>query len=191
MGSGDGIRLYTYILKSQSLLLFIFGLSFNYEYDVRHRLKKSCIPGPNMCNIPMTPLGAGLCGNTWMREKHKYILAFSMFLLILFGLTLCLLFHERIHIPHFIFFFENWNKRSESLSEIKTYKKYKLLKKSIGENEINIHKDPFTENGLKYLNHSNTFYSIGPDRVDQKLKILYDPTNGIFSSGDIMVKKYE
>jgi hypothetical protein len=43
--------------------------------------------------------------------------------------------------------------------------------------------DPFASAPLKTI--AGRYYSIGPDRVDNKLSIIYDPTNGSWSSGDI------
>lgn len=42
--------------------------------------------------------------------------------------------------------------------------------------------DPF---GQKYKGINHLFYSVGADGVDQNTAILYDPTNGTISSGDI------
>ena len=42
--------------------------------------------------------------------------------------------------------------------------------------------DPFAQN-FKAINHM--FYSVGPDGIDQKAAVPYDPTNGTISSGDI------
>jgi hypothetical protein len=49
--------------------------------------------------------------------------------------------------------------------------------------------DPFSGKGFIYQLVSDgtnyTLYSIGPVRVDDARQILYDPTNGTVSSGDI------
>jgi len=46
--------------------------------------------------------------------------------------------------------------------------------------------DPFTSSTLKC--QKGIIYSIGPDLIDNYSYIRYDPTNGIISSGDIIVK---
>ena len=53
-----------------------------------------------------------------------------------------------------------------------------------------------SENGDIFIKSSFKFngkyaYSVGPDGVDDKLEIIYDPTNGTISPGDIIVFKYE
>lgn len=47
--------------------------------------------------------------------------------------------------------------------------------------------DYFDGNKLKFIKQNGTliFYSIGPDKIDDKALILYDPSNGIVSRGDI------
>lgn len=47
--------------------------------------------------------------------------------------------------------------------------------------------DPFTGEALRPLPGSNDLYSIGPDRIDQQGALIYNPTNGIISDGDIIV----
>lgn len=47
--------------------------------------------------------------------------------------------------------------------------------------------DYFSTTTLK--SESGMLYSIGPDRNDDSLRIIYDPTNGIFSRGDITLKE--
>jgi hypothetical protein len=51
-------------------------------------------------------------------------------------------------------------------------------------------KDPFSDTDFVYGRVRDTFfiYSIGPDLVDDKVGIIYDPTNGTVSSGDILGK---
>ncbi len=49
--------------------------------------------------------------------------------------------------------------------------------------------DPFVEGSFK--RKSNAIYSVGPDGLDDHIKILYDPTNGILSRGDILVLRYD
>ena len=46
--------------------------------------------------------------------------------------------------------------------------------------------DPFTTSTL--ISYNNFIYSIGPDKIDNYALIVYDPTNGIISRGDILVK---
>ncbi len=45
--------------------------------------------------------------------------------------------------------------------------------------------DPFS--GLGYLRHASVEYSVGPDQQDQQMKVIYDPSNGTVSAGDIPV----
>ena len=54
-------------------------------------------------------------------------------------------------------------------------------------------KDPYTNAPyrLKDASPAVWVYSIGPDRLDQKGEILYDPTNGMVSIGDIWVEDDE
>jgi hypothetical protein len=56
-----------------------------------------------------------------------------------------------------------------------------------------IPKDPFTQDntlGYKKLDkHTITIWSIGPDAKDNIGEMAYDPTNGVFSEGDILVFK--
>lgn len=96
---------------------------------------------------------------------------------------------NNINIPQPQFFMNDWEVRSESLLEYYAWKKYRELKLSIQNNSENIYDDPFSEDGLKFSNQFDIYYSIGPDRVDQFLEVIYDPTNGVFSAGDIEVKK--
>lgn len=46
--------------------------------------------------------------------------------------------------------------------------------------------DPFS--GEDYRTSGTLKYSLGPDMIDDKALIIYDPTNGTFSSGDIPVR---
>ena len=46
------------------------------------------------------------------------------------------------------------------------------------------------ENPGYMINH-DIIYSTGPDGVDDKTAILYDPTNGTTSRGDIAIRKQE
>ncbi|MBN1902943.1 hypothetical protein JW926_16590 [Candidatus Sumerlaeota bacterium] len=48
--------------------------------------------------------------------------------------------------------------------------------------------DPFTEK--EPFRKESFFYSIGPDKKDQKGAVFYDPTNGTTSSGDIFFIKF-
>ena len=63
--------------------------------------------------------------------------------------------------------------------------------KIIAENNIYsqllLKNDCFSTTTLK--NANNRIYSIGPDRIDNFAKIIYDPTNGTFSTGDIIIKQ--
>ncbi len=43
--------------------------------------------------------------------------------------------------------------------------------------------DPFT--GNPYPEVDGVSYSLGPDQIDHQLAVVYDPTNGTFSPGDI------
>ena len=67
-----------------------------------------------------------------------------------------------------------------------TMEKYKLFTHERG------FKDVFDNKALKYalINNDIIFYSIGPDRIDNKASIIYDITNGIISIGDIVPQKY-
>lgn len=49
--------------------------------------------------------------------------------------------------------------------------------------------DPFSERPFRTKSNEDRLqvYSIGPDRIDNKLFQTYDPTNGLFSEGDIVV----
>jgi hypothetical protein len=46
-------------------------------------------------------------------------------------------------------------------------------------------KDPFTDNAYRWSDERQSYYSVGPDRVDQLAREQYDPKNGDFSPGDI------
>ena len=46
-------------------------------------------------------------------------------------------------------------------------------------------KDPFSEQPYLWDSASKTFYSIGPDKLDDQNLLQYDPTNGTISNGDI------
>lgn len=48
--------------------------------------------------------------------------------------------------------------------------------------------DPFSNKKLAIIKEENQFilYSHGPDYIDNKATIVYDPTNGTISSGDII-----
>lgn len=50
--------------------------------------------------------------------------------------------------------------------------------------------DPFTATTLRYYDSADrrVIYSLGPDREDQRGALTYDPTNGSFSAGDIMIR---
>jgi hypothetical protein len=45
--------------------------------------------------------------------------------------------------------------------------------------------DPFSEKPYLWQPSEGCFYSVGPDRTDNRLEKRYDPTNGTLSSGDI------
>lgn len=54
-------------------------------------------------------------------------------------------------------------------------------------------KDPFSKSGndslkyvINYSNNSYSIYSVGPDGIDNSYAIIYDPTNGTQSAGDIV-----
>jgi len=49
--------------------------------------------------------------------------------------------------------------------------------------------DIFIKSSFKF--NGKYTYSVGPDGVDDKLEVIYDPTNGTMSRGDIIVYKYE
>ena len=50
--------------------------------------------------------------------------------------------------------------------------------------------DPFTSLSFHYSNQSSeiVLYSFGPDTTDDHAQLLYDPTNGMMSQGDILVR---
>ncbi|MEN6626313.1 MAG: hypothetical protein ABFD69_08820 [Candidatus Sumerlaeia bacterium] len=50
--------------------------------------------------------------------------------------------------------------------------------------------DPFAQKPMNAIREttSTLIYSIGPDYADQRGAISYDPTNGIFSGGDILIR---
>jgi len=48
-------------------------------------------------------------------------------------------------------------------------------------------KDVFSKDGQAY-GEKPVFYSVGPDCIDQHASILYDPTNGTISPGDVFFK---
>ncbi|MEN6625998.1 MAG: hypothetical protein ABFD69_07220 [Candidatus Sumerlaeia bacterium] len=52
-------------------------------------------------------------------------------------------------------------------------------------------RDPFTGKPLRVINGTSntlTIYSLGPDAVDQRCRVTYDPTNGIISPGDVWLE---
>jgi hypothetical protein len=53
--------------------------------------------------------------------------------------------------------------------------------------------DPFNGDAFRYkpAPDGNTYglYGVGPDRKDEGTAVLYDPTNGTISDGDIFFKK--
>ena len=50
--------------------------------------------------------------------------------------------------------------------------------------------DPFGDDPLRYVTEDDRFicFSVGPDREDGKAQIHYDPTNGTFSAGDVIIE---
>jgi len=55
--------------------------------------------------------------------------------------------------------------------------------------EAERHLDPFTGNLLEQSS-AGYYYSIGPDFMDQKGDVAYDPTNGTISVGDVIVGSF-
>jgi hypothetical protein len=51
--------------------------------------------------------------------------------------------------------------------------------------------DPFSGEKYPWNEEKSTFYSYGPDGIDNGCAIMYDPTNGTISGGDIWIKKAE
>ena len=49
-------------------------------------------------------------------------------------------------------------------------------------------RDPFSKGDFRFINKDSrvVIYSIGPDKIDQNNALIYDPTNGINSHGDII-----
>lgn len=47
--------------------------------------------------------------------------------------------------------------------------------------------DPFSGNPFPYVDNEayRTYYSIGPDQIDQKLEVKYDIKEGVFTPGDV------
>ena len=79
-----------------------------------------------------------------------------------------------------------------AFSQVQTYNSKGLTEKEIIElKKQNNFDDPFDDD-LKYIpkDDLNLVYSIGPDKVDNKAGIIYDPTNGIVSTGDIFPTNY-
>ena len=56
-----------------------------------------------------------------------------------------------------------------------------------GYSELINQRDYFSSGTLREKNRS--IYSIGPDRKDDLITIIYDPTNGTFSRGDIIIMR--
>lgn len=59
--------------------------------------------------------------------------------------------------------------------------------KSISNDALLKENDPFTSSTLR--KQDGIIYSIGSDLIDNYSSIIYDPTNGIISSGDIIIRK--
>lgn len=65
------------------------------------------------------------------------------------------------------------------------------LQRLAGLNGIELSQDLFTEKPVCVIEESDgdaIFYSVGPDRNDDGAALKYDPTNGTFSAGDIVVR---
>ena len=64
-----------------------------------------------------------------------------------------------------------------------------LYEKMIGyyTEHLTSNRDPFS--GLNPLKKNGFLYSIGPDGINNELSIIYNPTNGTVSSGDIIIRK--
>ncbi len=50
--------------------------------------------------------------------------------------------------------------------------------------------DPFTDAPYLYSEARQSYYSTGPDRADQGMKVPYDSTNGTVSEGDIDLRSF-
>jgi hypothetical protein len=50
--------------------------------------------------------------------------------------------------------------------------------------------DAFSSSPLLFQAEQNRFYSVGPDKDDDKLEFIYDATNGTVSNGDLVVRKF-
>jgi hypothetical protein len=48
--------------------------------------------------------------------------------------------------------------------------------------------DEFDTSSRLLVADSAEFYSVGPDRRDDHLLIIYDPTNGALSAGDVVAR---
>jgi hypothetical protein len=78
-------------------------------------------------------------------------------------------------------YFVDWNKYTRSIGSLTTPIAY----------IASIPSDPFAKENNTYqsaivASGKLAFYSIGPDANDDKAKIIYDPTNGLTSTGDIV-----
>lgn len=51
-------------------------------------------------------------------------------------------------------------------------------------------KDPFGSKRMKFFSREDSFtcYSVGPDEQDDRAEVVYDPTNGMLSGGDIVLE---
>ena len=75
---------------------------------------------------------------------------------------------------------------------IENYTRNKILYLKNNTSKLNLEKlslynDPFSSGNLKIK--GGHIYSVGPDMNDNRLSIQYDPTNGTFSKGDIIIKQ--
>jgi len=56
---------------------------------------------------------------------------------------------------------------------------------------VPFHPDPFTEKIFRFEKGGDAYklYSAGPDMLNDMAKLVYDPTNGIGSPGDIIFRE--
>jgi len=73
--------------------------------------------------------------------------------------------------------------------ELTQFKIARRLAELKGEPPPEIPPDPFTSAPLSFSPANNLFYSVGPDKEDNKTQIIYDTTNGTISRGDIFKKR--
>jgi len=74
------------------------------------------------------------------------------------------------------------------IAEIETGGKTDDLNEFTGKFSNEPRLDPFTSEALLWDTSAETFYSVGPDEMDDGNLLRYNPTNGIISVGDISLR---